>query len=245
MAETTAKLLIVDDDQSIRDAVSDYLEMHGYYVVAVPNVVSFEAKLVSENWDLVILDLMMPGEDGLSACRRLSEKCPPILILSAMGDVIDRVAGLEAGACDYLPKPFEPRELLARIRALLRLGQRNSSNNESAIQSSSDVGSDKEYRFIGWRLLAEDRVLYDPSGLEVTLTHNEMTLLLVFAARPGRLLNRDMLMNLTHGTEAEAFDRSIDLAVSRLRGKLGKDGPALIETIRGAGYRFRSKGTGH
>ncbi|MGB2427595.1 MAG: response regulator [Alteromonas sp.] len=242
MAQTTAKLLLVDDDQSIREAVSDYLAMHGYYVDAVPNVVSFEAKLVNDNWDLVILDLMMPGEDGLSACRRLSEKCPPILILSAMGDVIDRVAGLEAGACDYLPKPFEPRELLARIRALLRLGQRHALKNNDATQTTISAGSNSEYAFMGWRLLAEDRVLYNPSGCEVTLTHNEMTLLLVFAARPGRLLNRDMLMNLTHGTEAEAFDRSIDLAVSRLRGKLGKDGPELIETIRGTGYRFRSKG---
>ncbi|MDG6099944.1 response regulator transcription factor [Alteromonas sp. ZYF713] len=231
------KLLLVDDDISIREAVSDYLRAHGYDVTSVPNVVNLEAKLREEQWDLIILDLMMPGEDGLSACRRLSDKCPPILILSAMADVIDRVAGLEAGACDYLPKPFEPRELLARIRALLRLTKK-----KPCINRISTNNQDGTYSFLGWRLLAEDRVLYSPSGQEVSLTYNEMSLLIVLASRPGRLLNRDMLMNLTRGNEADTFDRSVDLAISRLRGKLGKDGGELIETIRGAGYRFRPKG---
>lgn len=240
--DPSGKLLLVDDDVSIREAVSDYLIAYGYEVATVPNVVNLEAKLREEQWDLVILDLMMPGEDGLSACRRLSEQCPPILILSAMADVIDRVAGLEAGACDYLPKPFEPRELLARIRALLRLTKKQTDNSE--VISSPIKGQDGVYSFFGWRLLVEDRVLYNPFGQEVSLTYNEMSLLIVLACRPGRLLDRDMLMNLTRGCEAEAFDRSIDLAISRLRGKLGKDGGELIETVRGAGYRFRPHGVG-
>lgn len=244
VAENSFRLLLVDDDISIREAVADYLSMHGYTVRAVPNVEGFERELAAQEWDLVILDLMMPGEDGLSACRRLSEKCPPILILSAMGDVIDRVAGLEAGACDYLAKPFEPRELLAKIRALLRLRQRilPEQTGECALALRRPIGEEKEHSFLGWRLLVKDRVLYDPTGHEVSLTYNEMSFLLVFAARPGRLLTRDTLMDLTRGTEVEAFDRSIDLAISRLRSKLRVDGPALIETVRGAGYRFRSKG---
>ncbi len=231
-----ARLLLVDDDASIRDAVSEYLGTHGYVVGTAENVPVMQKLLTDSPWDLIILDLMMPGEDGLSACRRLSDRCPPILILSAMSDVIDRVAGLEAGACDYLPKPFEPRELLARIRALLRLQARFETTpiDGDAAPATSHIG------FGQWTLYPEEHRLLDPEGDPVVLTVNEIQLLQVLAERPGRVLSRDMLLDLTRGDTADSFDRSIDLAISRLRAKLGRDGVKFIETVRGLGYRFRA-----
>jgi len=168
---------------------------------------------------------MMPGEDGLAICRRLAPRGLAVLMLSALGDVTDRVVGLELGAADYLVKPFDPRELLARVRALLRRSQ---------------PPAEAAYAFAGWRYDPGQCRLSDPDGATVLLTPNEHVLLRAFLDRPGRLLTRGQLLDLTHGPDAEPFDRAIDLAVSRLRRKLGEAGPEMIETVRGAGYRLRT-----
>jgi two-component system, OmpR family, response regulator len=171
---------------------------------------------------------MMPGEDGLSICRRIAPDGPPILMLSAMGETPDRIVGLEIGAADYLPKPFEPRELLARIRAILRTRSPRADGEQA-----------DQLLFEGWRLNRAERGLLDPEGRRVTLTGGEFALLCVFAERPGRLLSRDMLLELSRGPNSDSFDRAVDLTVSRLRRKLAAGGgAALIETVRGEGYRF-------
>jgi len=226
------RIMIVDDDSSIREAVCDYLSRHGYIVRGVESVEAMQSLLQDEQWALVILDLMMPGEDGLSACRRLSDRCPPILMLSALGETVDRIVGLEAGASDYLAKPFDPRELLARVRALLRLSSREGA-----------FGEDNSVKFSGWEFNVEERVLYNPEGAVVVLTPGDFELLRVFIERPGRLLSRDILIDLARGRNNTPYDRAIDLAVSRLRSKLNESGEEFIETIRGAGYRFVAKVT--
>jgi len=215
---------VVDDDASVRDALSDYLGRNGFSVIAADGAQALDRLLDTVIADLVILDLMMPGEDGLSICRRLATQGPPVLMLSAMGETVDRIVGLEIGAADYLAKPFEPRELLARIRAVLRRRAPIMAQRSTII-------------FEGWTLDPFERLLWDQNGLLVTLTVGEHRLLCAFLERPLRLLTRDQLMDLARGETAEAFDRSIDLAVSRLRRKLGGSG-ALIETVRGEGYRF-------
>jgi len=174
-----------------------------------------------------VLDLMLPGEDGLSICRRLAAAGPPVLVVSALGAATDRIVGLELGAADYLGKPFEPRELLARIRAVLR---RNRPPGETV----------PAFEFADWRFDADARRLQRADGSEVALTPGEAALLQVFVERPARTLTRQMLLDLVHGDVEAPYDRAIDLAVSRLRRKLegAGDGQA-IETVRGAGYRFR------
>ena len=220
-----ADLLIVDDDASIRDALSDYLTRQGFRVRTAADAAAMDRALAAAPTDLVLLDLMMPGEDGLSACRRLADG-PPVLILSALGETTDRIVGLEVGADDYLAKPFEPRELLARIRALLRRRER-------------DGGEARSLQFAGWRFDVSARRLKAPKGDFLPLSSGESALLLAFAERPGRLLSRDQLLELARRSATEVFDRSIDLAVSRLRRKLAVYDPAvLIETVRGEGYRF-------
>lgn len=175
--------------------------------------------------DLLVLDVMMPGEDGLSLCRRLAPAGTPILMLSALDAVTDRVVGLEVGAWDYLAKPFEPRELLARVRALLRR-----------------PGTDRPVgglTFAGWWLDVGERRLRDPAGRPVLLSEGDHALLTAFVQRPGRVLTRDSLLDLARGLDAASYDRAIDIAVSRLRRKLAEADPApLIETVRGVGYRF-------
>lgn len=223
------RILIVDDDASIRDAVSEYLGHHGFTACVAENAAQMDQLLDKDIFDLLVLDLMMPGEDGLSVCRRLGETGPPILVLSALGETTDRIIGLEIGASDYLAKPFEPRELLARVRALLR---RNRDDKAAAT---------REYRFENWRVDCDQRVLTDPSEKEVRLTAGDMSILTAFLERPGRILTRDQLLDLARGREADAYDRAIDLAVSRLRGKLSPDGERLIATVRGEGYRFTAK----
>ncbi|CAH0238171.1 Transcriptional regulatory protein OmpR [Stenotrophomonas lactitubi] len=171
----------------------------------------------------------MPGEDGLSVCRRLQARAIPILMLSAMGSVSDRVIGLEVGADDYLAKPFDPRELLARVRALLRR------------QEKVQVQAVLELRFAGWRLLPEQRRLLAPDGSDVILSRGEFTLLQALAERTGRVLGREQLMQLVNGDNSDSVDRAIDLAISRLRRKLeqaARGGESLILTLRGDGYRF-------
>jgi two-component system, OmpR family, response regulator len=176
--------------------------------------------------DLLILDVMMPGEDGLSVCRRLAPTGTPILMLSALDAVTDRVVGLEVGAWDYLTKPFEPRELLARVRALLRRPV-----------AGETVGGG--VTFAGWRLNMEERRLRDPAGRTILLSEGDHALLAAFVRRPGRVLSRDALLDLARGADAAPYDRAVDIAVSRLRRKLAEVDPApLIETVRGVGYRF-------
>lgn len=228
-------IIVVDDDASVRDALIAYLERHGFNARPADGGEALDRALAEAPADLIILDLMMPGEDGLSICRRLAGKGPPILMLTAMGETPDRIVGLELGAADYVAKPFEPRELLARIRAVLRTYQAGST-------LESDAGQGKSLLFAGWKLNPEQRSLSEPGGRLVTLTHGEFALLQAMAERPGRLLSREMLLQLTRGPDAEPFDRAIDLSISRLRRKLAEGGGKdLIETVRGEGYRFTAQ----
>ncbi|EMT5438460.1 MULTISPECIES: response regulator transcription factor [Stenotrophomonas] len=226
---TPARVIVVDDDASIRDAIADCLLLHGYQVRVAADAAGLDLLLLNERPDAIILDWMMPGEDGLSVCRRLQARAIPILMLSAMGATPDRVIGLEMGADDYLAKPFDPRELLARVRALLRR------QDKLRAQVASEL------RFAGWRLLPDQRRLFTPDGRELALSRGEFALMLALAERPGRVLGREQLLQLTHGEDSDSVDRAVDLAISRLRRKLGQAAPgaeALVQTLRGEGYRF-------
>lgn len=225
-----ANILIVDDDASLRAALGDYLSGAGYSVRTADSGAAMDVRLAEALPDLVVLDVMMPGEDGLSICRRLQGRAP-VLMLSAMGETTDRIVGLEVGAADYLPKPFEPRELLARIRAVLRRPPR----------AGEEATADHALAFEGWTLEPQARRLTDPAGAAVELTPGEFALLMTLARSAGRILSRDQILENTHGPLAESFDRAVDLTVSRLRRKLERPEQAtLIETVRGAGYRFRA-----
>ena len=220
-----SNILVVDDDASIRDALADFLATHGYAVRTAAGATACERERGDAPADLLVLDVMMPGEDGLSLCRRLAPAGTPILMLSALDAVTDRVVGLEVGAWDYLAKPFEPRELLARVRALLRRPGNGRPGGGLA--------------FAGWRLDVEERRLRDPAGRQVLLSEGDHALLAAFVQRPGRVLTRDSLLDLARGLDAASYDRAIDIAVSRLRRKLAEADPTpLIETVRGVGYRF-------
>ncbi|WP_066531727.1 response regulator [Erythrobacter sp. CCH5-A1] len=234
LPDSPSAILVVDDDASIRDAIADFLGMHGYAVRAAENAAACERALAAAPADLIVLDVMMPGEDGLSLCRRLGASGTPILMLSALDAVTDRIVGLEVGAWDYMTKPFEPRELLARVRALLR---------RPAVDRGETLGpSGDAVTFAGWWFDVEQRRLRSPSGNPLTLTEGEHALLAAFVRRPGRILSRDVLLDLARGMDAAPYDRAIDIAVSRLRRKLAEADPApLIETVRGAGYRFLPK----
>ncbi|MCH4891513.1 MULTISPECIES: response regulator [unclassified Sphingomonas] len=231
LSDFPSAILVVDDDASIRDAIADFLGMHGYAVRAAENAVACDRALTAAPADLIVLDVMMPGEDGLSLCRRLGAGGTPILMLSALDAVTDRIVGLEVGAWDYMTKPFEPRELLARVRALLR--------RPAADRGELRDASGEALMFAGWWFDVEQRRLRAPSGIPMMLTEGEHALLAAFVRRPGRILSRDVLLDLARGVDAAPYDRAIDIAVSRLRRKLAEADPApLIETVRGAGYRF-------
>ncbi len=222
-------ILVVDDDTSIRDALAEFLTTHGYLVRTAADATSCGLALANGPIDLIVLDVMMPGEDGLSVCRRLTPGRTPILMLSALDGVTDRVVGLEVGAWDYLVKPFEPRELLARVRALLRRPQ------GEAVPMSGRAG----VTFAGWHLDMEERRLRDPAGQPVMLSEGDHGLLAAFVRRPGQVLSRDLLLDMARGVDAAAYDRAVDIAVSRLRRKLAEaNADPLIETVRGVGYRF-------
>jgi two-component system, OmpR family, response regulator len=232
-------ILIVDDDRDIRELLTTYLVKNGLRVTAVPTGRHMRAALeTSGPFDLVILDLMLPGEDGISLCRDLRSgkyKTLPILMLTARNDEADRILGLEMGADDYLAKPFAARELLARLRAVLRR-TRMLPPNMRAIDEA------KHLAFGEWRLDTAGRHLLDSSGTMVPLSGAEYRLLRVFVEHPQRVLNRDQLLNLTQGRDAELFERSIDLLVSRLRQRLRDDArePRYIKTVRSEGYVFTS-----
>jgi two-component system OmpR family response regulator len=233
--ETNAHILVVDDDREIRDLLARFLSRHGLRVTTAKDGAEMMKLLDERRIDLVVLDLMMPGEDGLSLTRRLREakSAIPIVMLTAMGEDTDRIVGLEMGADDYVPKPFNPRELLARIKAVLRRVQMTS---ESA--AAAPAGS--RLCFEGWRLDMATRDLTSPDGVMVVLSAGEFSLLQVFVEHPRRVLSRDQLLDFARGRTAVPFDRSIDIQVSRLRRRLGDDAkdPQLIKTVRGGGYLF-------
>ena len=224
-------ILVVDDHQQIRDSVSRFLEKHGLRVTSAENASDMDEKLAAGNFDLVVLDVMMPGEDGLSVCARLSKNSGiPIILLTALGDGADRIAGLELGADDYLPKPFNPRELLARIGAVLR-------RTDKPVLFMGEL-TDKFLRFGHLTLDVDRQVLVDDLGKETSLTAADYKLLAAFLTRPRVVLNRDQLLDLAHGTTSGPLDRKIDNQISRLRRKIEPDilRPSIIKTIRSGGY---------
>ena len=234
MPTATPRILMVDDDPGIRDVVSDFLGKHGYAVETAGDSREMEQVLERGPVDLIVLDVMLPGEDGLAICRRLTtSEAPPIIMLSAMGEDTDRIVGLELGADDYLSKPCNPRELLARVRAVLRRAEQRG--------SQSGVGAGCE--FAGWRLDLVRRELRSPDGVVVNLSSGEFSLLRAFVERPQRVLTRDQLLDFARGPDSDAFDRAIDVQISRLRRKLddGASGQDLIRTIRNEGYMFTAK----
>ena len=223
-------ILVVDDDREIRDLLSRFLEKQGMRVSAARDAREARRLWPMGRYHIVVLDLMMPGESGLDFARWLrSQSNVPILMLTAMAEETDRIVGLELGADDYVQKPFNPRELLARIRAILR----RTNGEGPALEADA-----RPIQFAGWTLEPGRRRLLNPDGAEVPLTGGEYELLAALVERPNRILTRDMLMDLLRGRQAGPFDRAIDVAVSRLRRKLEDDGrnPNLIKTVRGGGY---------
>ena len=224
-------ILIVDDHRDIRDALAKYLEKNGMRATTAGDAMAMDAAMKVGQFDLIVLDVMMPGEDGLSVCRRLrAQGGIPILMLTALGDETDRIVGLEIGADDYLTKPFNPRELLARIKAILRRSER------AEITGASLAGH--KLAFDRWVLDTDRRRLTNADGAEVALTTAEFRLLTAFLERPRFVLSRDQLLDLTSGRAAQVFDRTIDNQISRLRRKIESDPakPALIATVWGGGY---------
>ena len=225
------QILVVDDDAGIRDLLCRYLTEQGFQVSAVADGVAMDAWLAGASPDLVILDLMLPGEDGLSLARRLRiDHGFPIIMISARGEEVDRIVGLEVGADDYLPKPFSPRELLARIRSVLR---------RSNAPAHEDAGSVAEFIFGPYRFSPGQRSLYRQDQ-EISLSRAEYELLNVFVRHPGRVLSRDFIMERLGGEDRDPFDRSIDVRVTRLRHKIEEDParPHFIRTVWGTGYQF-------
>lgn len=230
------RLLIVDDDPEIRGLLAEFLTGHGFEVDTAADGITMDKTLAGSHFDLVILDIMLPGEDGLSLCRRLrAESALPIILLTAISEETDRIIGLEMGADDYLTKPFGPRELLARIRAVLRR-----SGNQVPVH---DTAQGQVMSFAGWRLEPAKRELTHPNGALVSLTGGEFDLLLALTRNPGQVLSRDKLLDLTKGRTAAPFDRSVDIQLSRLRRKIEADAsnPRLIKTVRGGGYLFTAE----
>ena len=226
-------ILVVDDDTEIRSLLRDYLQKQGYRVTAVADGRGLRAAVDTSRPDLIILDLMLPGEDGLTLCRELRARSEvPVIMLTARGEETDRIVGLELGADDYVAKPFSPRELLARIKSVLRRTRSlpdNLKNEESGV-----------FRFAGWTLDAATRNLTSPAGVVVALSGPDFRLLKIFVDHPNRVLTRDQLVDLMLARDAGPYDRAIDVQVSRLRQRLGEDAkePAIIKTVRGQGYVF-------
>jgi two-component system OmpR family response regulator len=221
-------ILIVDDDAEIRTLLRDYLERNGLRVTAVADGRAMRSAIGGGRFDLVILDLMLPGEDGLTLCRDLrAHSNLPVIMLTARGEETDRIVGLEMGADDYLAKPFNPRELLARIKAVLRRA------HTLPAMDSSDM---RRLHFAGWTFELARRQLVSPDKVVVALSGGEYRLLKVLLEHPNQVLNRDQLLDLTRGREALPFDRSIDVQIGRLRQRLGDEAAVLIQTVRGEGY---------
>lgn len=228
--ENSGHILVVDDDPEIRELLAHFLSQHGYSAATAADGIAMDEALAEQAADLVVLDLMLPGEDGLSLCRRLrSESSLPIIMLTAVSEDTDRIVGLEMGADDYLVKPFNPRELLARIKAVLRRSSADSGDNKATVLT-----------FDGWQLDLGRRELKRDDGTLVPLSTGEFDLLAVLAEHAQQVMSRDELMDRTRGRESGPFDRSIDVQLSRLRRKIEVDpkSPQVIKTIRSGGYMF-------
>ncbi|AON53863.1 response regulator [Herbaspirillum seropedicae] len=229
--DTNTHILVVDDDRDIRTLLAEYLDSNGLRTLTATNGSEMRRVLEESRVDLIVLDLTLPGEDGLTLCRNLrATSSVPVIMLTARGEPLDRILGLEMGADDYLAKPFEPRELFARIRSVLRRTQALPPN-----MAQPDVAA---MRFAGWTLDLTARHLVNRDGVVVALSGAEFRLLKVFLDHPNRVLNRDQLLELTQGRESDPFDRSVDIQISRLRQKLGDDArtPTIIKTVRNEGY---------
>ena len=229
--DTQDHVLVVDDDAEIRSLLRDYLQKNGYRVTAVADGRAMWAAFDAAKADIVVLDVMMPGDDGLTLCRNLRARSQvPVIMLTARGEETDRIVGLEMGADDYLPKPFNPRELLARIKSILR--------RTRALPDNLQPDEARRLLFTGWALDTVTRNLHSPAGVVVALSGTEFRLLRIFLAHPNRVLTRDQLIDLMLSRDATPFDRSIDVQVSRLRHRLNDDAaqPAIIKTVRSQGY---------
>lgn len=237
MDKVSGNILVVDDDDKLRALLIRYLNEEGFRVSGVTDGESMDRFLDRNEVDLIVLDLMLPGEDGLSIARRVrSSRDVPIIILSARGDEVDRIVGLEVGADDYLPKPFNPRELLARIRAVMR-------RTETQPGATAPTRDEAAYRFGGFTLdLVSHSLMCDQEAIE--LTPGDFALLEAFVSRPNRVMSRDNLIELLKGYERSPYDRSIDVRVTRLRKKIEPDPehPQFIRTIWGKGYMFTPQG---
>jgi two-component system OmpR family response regulator len=224
------RLLLVDDEPALREPLADYLSRQGFDVTQAASAAEARSRLRDHRYDLVLLDIMMPGEDGLSLCRHLVETQDiPVIFLTARGEATDRIVGLEIGADDYVVKPFEPRELVARIRSVLRRAARN---------GSPQPADDETLTFEGWQLDPLKRRLTDAEGAVVAISSVEFRLLMAFLEHPRQVLDRDRLLDMVQGREAHLFDRAVDNQVSRLRRKIEVDSrnPQLIQTVWGGGY---------
>lgn len=231
----TVSLLLVDDEPTLREPLAEYLTGQGFAVHEAKSAAAARSRLLQMRPDLVLLDIMMPGEDGLSLCRHLIEtRGLPVILLTARGEATDRIVGLEMGADDYVVKPFEPRELVARIRSVLRRARPS---------AKGLVESELHYTFEGWLLDPLKRKLTDPFGVTVPISTAEFRMLRAFLDHPRAVLDRDRLLDLVQGREAHLFDRAVDNQVSRLRRKIEADSrdPQLIQTVRGGGYCFAAE----
>jgi len=232
MNETApSAVLLVDDEASLREPLAEYLARQGFVVSQAASAAEARGLIRTEKPDLVLLDIMMPGEDGLAFCRHLVEaRAIPTIFLTARGEATDRIVGLEIGADDYVVKPFEPRELVARIRSVLR----------RAARGGPPAGEEELFEFEGWSLDPLKRRLTDPEGAVVAISSVEFRLLMAFLEHPRQVLDRDRLLDMVQGREAHLFDRAVDNQVSRLRRKIEADSrnPQLIQTVWGGGYMF-------
>ncbi|MFN5783014.1 MAG: response regulator [Novosphingobium sp.] len=233
-AAAATRLLLVDDEPALREPLAEYLSRQGFAVVEAASAAEARSRLREALPDLVLLDIMMPGEDGLSLCRHLSETLSlPTILLTAKAEATDRIVGLEIGADDYVVKPFEPRELVARIRSVLR----------RVAKGGPPPAEDEVFVFDGWQLDPLKRRLTAPDGALVSISSVEFRLLLAFVEHPRQVLDRDRLLDLVQGREAHLFDRAVDNLVSRLRRKIEADSrnPTLIQTVWGGGYMLAAE----
>jgi two-component system OmpR family response regulator len=233
-------VLIVDDDPDIRQLLSEYLQDANYRPFTANGGQDMWRILGSEHIDIIILDLMMPGEDGLELCRELRKRRnTPLIMLTARGTLIDRIVGLEVGADDYLPKPFDPRELLARMKVIVRRAR--------SFPEKQEADRVSHISFAGWRLDTQARQAISPDGVTITLGGSDYQVLRTLLDHPGRALSRDFLLNTVYGKQAMPFDRSIDVCISRLRQQLTDNprAPALIRTVRNTGYMLMAEVSYH
>ena len=224
-------ILLVDDEATLREPLAEYLIKQGYKVQQASDASVARSLLNAYDFDIILLDIMMPGEDGLSLCRFVTDKTNiPVIFISAKTEETERIIGLELGADDYITKPFSPRELVARIKVVLR---RTEKGGARQIENT-----DGAYQFSGWTLKCDKRSLIDAEGVNVSLSTGEYQMLLALVSRAGKVLNRDQLLDITQGREAHAFDRAVDNQISRLRRKIETDpkNPEIIKTVWGGGY---------